>query len=368
MASRRIVLAAGGTGGHMFPAQALAAELRRRDWETALITDARGLKLAQDFPADPIETVNAATVSPRSPFKSVVGAMRIAQGVARARALLKTLEPGAVVGFGGYPAFPGLAAAGGRTPIIIHEQNAVLGRVNRVFAKRAAAVASGFKRLERMPASATGTWRITGNPVRAPILAARDAPFQPPESDDAPLNVLVLGGSLGARILSEITPRAIARLALPLRRRLRVAQQTREDYVETAQAVYAEAGVEADCRTFFDDVAQRLSDAHFVIARAGASTVTELAVVGRPSLLVPLGIATDDHQFLNAATLAEAGAADVVRETEFDGQKLAQILSDRLTNAQDLARRAAAARSAGRPDATTALADLVEAVVAGQTF
>lgn len=368
MASRRIVLAAGGTGGHMFPAQALATELGRRDWEIALITDERGLKLAKDFPADPIETVNAATVSPRSPFKSVVGAVRIAQGVSRARGLLRTLEPGAVVGFGGYPAFPGLAAAGGRTPIVIHEQNAVLGRVNRVFAKRAAAIASGFRRLERMPASATGNWRITGNPVRAPILGARDAPFDAPEGEDARVNLLVLGGSLGARILSEITPRAIARLPLPLRRRLRVVQQTREDFVESAQSVYAEAGVEAECRPFFDDVAQRLSDAHFVIARAGASTVTEFAVVGRPSLLIPLRIATDDHQTLNASTLVEAGAADVMLEAEFDGQKLANLLSERLTNAQDLARRAAAARAAGRPDATTALADLVEAVVAGNPF
>lgn len=367
MGARRIVLAAGGTGGHMFPAQALAAALRERDWETALVTDARGLALARDFPADPIATVNAATVSPRNPFKSVAGAARIAAGVLTARKLLAELTPSAVVGFGGYPAFPALFAARGRIPIVLHEQNAVLGRVNRFFAGRAAAIASGFKRLERAPANAASRWRITGNPVRAPILAARETAYAPPEPNGE-IRVLILGGSLGARILSEITPRAIARLPLGLRSRLSVAQQTREDYIETAQATYVEAGVRADCRAFFDDVADRLASAHIVIARAGASTVTELAVVGRPSVLVPLKIATDDHQTLNARALEEAGAADVLPETEFDGQKLAQVLERRLSSPQDLARRAAAARAAGRPDATSALADLVEAVIAGTPF
>ncbi len=362
MANRRIILAAGGTGGHMFPAQALAVEMRRRDWETALVTDARGLALAKDFPADPIETVNAATISPRNPFKSAIGAVRIAQGVARARKIARQLDPAAVVGFGGYPAFPALAAAGS-APIIIHEQNAVLGRVNRVFANRAAAVASGFKRLERIGKKAAPNWTITGNPVRKPILEARATPYAAPE-ENGRIHLLILGGSLGARILSEITPRAIARLPEALRARLSVVQQTREDALEAALRVYAEAGVEADCRPFFDDVGARLAAAHLVIGRAGASTVTELAVVGRPSILIPLGIATDDHQTLNAAALADAGAADVISEQAFDSQRLASLLAERLSQPVDLARRAAAAKTAGRPDATEALADLVERIAA----
>lgn len=365
MSARRIILAAGGTGGHMFPAQALADELDARDWRAALITDARGMKLVGEaFRADPIETVNAASVSPRNPIKSVVGAVRIAAGVAKARGIYRRLKPAAVVGFGGYPAFPALAAAG-RTPIILHEQNAVLGRVNRVFAKRATAIASGFTRLERMPVSVTGRWTMTGNPVRNPILAIRGAAYAPPQSETDPIRLLILGGSLGARILSEITPRAIARLPEGLRRRLRVVQQTREDTLNAAQKIYDDAGVTAECAPFFTNVADRLAGAHMVIGRAGASTVTEIAVVGRPSILVPLAIAMDDHQSLNARTLEEAGAADVIAEADFDGQKLAQLLEKRLTSPQDLARRAAAARAVGRADATTALADLVEAVVAG---
>jgi len=365
MAERRVILAAGGTGGHMFPAQALAVELRKRGWKITLITDERGLGLADDFPADRIETIEAATISPTNPLRSIVGATRIASGYLASRRILSEFRPDTVVGFGGYPAFPTLLAARGRVPMVLHEQNAVLGRVNRVFAARAAGVASGFKRLERMVPSATGRWIITGNPVRGPITEARKLPFVPPEGD-APIQILVLGGSLGARILSEITPRAIARLPEALRRRLKVAQQTRDEWVDDAMQVYAEAGVEAECKPFFDDVAHRLGEAHMVIARAGASTVTEIAVVGRPSVLIPLAIAMDDHQTLNAGTLAGAGAADVLPEAEFDGQKLAAILAKRLVQPQDLARRAAAARAAGRPDAAANLADVVEKAAARQ--
>ncbi|MCG8440731.1 MAG: undecaprenyldiphospho-muramoylpentapeptide beta-N-acetylglucosaminyltransferase [Caulobacterales bacterium] len=363
MGSPRILLAAGGTGGHMFPAQALAEELSRRDWRPALITDTRGAALAKDFPADPIETINAASVSPRNPFKAVMGASRIASGLSKARQVILDLKPEAVIGFGGYPAFPALAAAAGRAPIILHEQNAVLGRVNRLFAGRAAAVASGFTRLERLPPRATGRWTITGNPVREPVLAARDAPYD--ASEDGPLRLLVLGGSQGARILSQMVPRAVARLPEDLRVRLEVVQQTREDLVEEAEKMYAAAKVSAVCRPFFDDVGQRLADAHLVVARAGASTVTELAVVGRPSILVPLAIAMDDHQTLNARALSEAGAADVLTEQELEGQKLATLLGQRLRNRHDLVRRAAAARAAGRAEATASLADLVDQVVVG---
>ncbi len=364
MSARRVVLAAGGTGGHMFPAQALAEVLRERGWSPALVTDERGLALAQSFPADPISVVAAATVSPRNPFKAIPGALKIAGGVSQARELLKKLSPQVVVGFGGYPAFPALAACGRRTPIVLHEQNAVLGRVNRMFAGKSAAIASGFKRLESIPPSATGRWVITGNPVRAPIVAVRDSAFAPGE--DGPLRLLILGGSLGARILSEITPRAVARLPEALRARLRVAQQTRAEWVDEAHKTYADAGVEAECRPFFDDIAERLADAHLVVARAGASTVTELAVVGRPSILVPLRIAMDDHQTLNAQALADTGGADIIAEADFEGQKLSHLLADRLSHPVDLVRRAAAARTVGRPDAAASLADLVERVAAGR--
>jgi UDP-N-acetylglucosamine--N-acetylmuramyl-(pentapeptide) pyrophosphoryl-undecaprenol N-acetylglucosamine transferase len=360
---RRVVLAAGGTGGHMFPAQALAAELRGRGWEPALVTDSRGLALTGSFPADPIVTIEAASVSPANPLKSVLGATRIASGYLTARKVMAKVQPSVVVGFGGYPAFPTLLAAQGAARIVLHEQNAVLGRVNRVFAGRAAAVASGFKRLERMPPAVTGRWVITGNPVRQEIAEARKIPFSPPEGD-GPIYVFIMGGSLGARILSEIPPRAIMRLPAELRRRLVVAQQTREEWVADALRVYAEAGVEAECRPFFDNIGLRIAQAHLVVARAGASTVTEIAVVGRPSILIPLGIAMDDHQTLNAAALADVKAADVIPESALDGQKLADLLGKRLSQPQELDRRAAAAKTAGRADAASALADVVEKVAA----
>jgi UDP-N-acetylglucosamine--N-acetylmuramyl-(pentapeptide) pyrophosphoryl-undecaprenol N-acetylglucosamine transferase len=360
---RRVMIAAGGTGGHMFPAQALAAELKGRGWDTALITDSRGLKLTGSFPADPIVTIEAATISPANPLKSIEGAARIASGYLAARGVVKKFQPTVVVGFGGYPAFPTLLAAQGAARIVLHEQNAVLGRVNRVFARRAAAIASGFKRLERMPPSATGRWVITGNPVRAEIAEARKIPFAAPDGD-GPIYLLILGGSLGARILSEIPPRAIQRLPEALRKRLVVTQQTRQEWVADALRIYAEAGVEADCRPFFDNIGVRIAQAHLVLARAGASTVTEIAVVGRASILIPLGIAMDDHQSLNAAALADVKAADVMPETEVDGQKLADLLHKRLSQPQELDRRAAAAKTAGRADAASALADVVEKVAA----
>ncbi|MGD2134295.1 MAG: undecaprenyldiphospho-muramoylpentapeptide beta-N-acetylglucosaminyltransferase [Maricaulaceae bacterium] len=362
--AKQAVLAAGGTGGHMFPAQALAAELAKRGWSIALVTDARGLALAKDFPADPIAVIDAATISPANPFKSIVGAMKIAGGYTAARRIIKDLKPSVVIGFGGYPAFPTLMAARGKAKIVLHEQNAVLGRVNRAFAARAHAIASGFKRLERMPQRATGRWVITGNPVRAHITEARDTPYVTPEGD-APINLVILGGSLGARILSEIPPRAVARLPEDLRRRLKVVQQTREEWVEDALQVYREAGVEAVCQPFFTNIGELLAKAHMVIARAGASTVTEIAVAGRPSILVPLAIAMDDHQTLNAEALADVGAADVIPEREFDGEALTKLLADRLSHPETLARRADNARAAGRADAASALADVVLNVAKG---
>ena len=362
MGARRVVLAAGGTGGHMFPAQALAQELIGRGWQAALITDRRGFALASDFPADPIETIEAASINPRRPFKSVIGAFQIASGFGKARKLIRSLQPEAVVGFGGYPAFPGLAAARGRCPIIVHEQNAVLGRVNRVFAGRAAAVASGFERLERLPEAAKAHWSVTGNPVRGHVLKVQNAPYWP--SDSKPMRLLVLGGSQGARILAETTPKAVALLPENMRARLEVVQQTREDLIEDTMKTYQEAGVKAECRPFFADVGDRLAAAHLVVARAGASTVTELAVLGRPAVLVPLAIAMDDHQTLNAEAMAEAGAADVIAEKACTPKSLSAALERLLSDPAELVRRAEAARSTGRPKATKAMADLVEQVSA----
>ncbi|MBA4802813.1 MAG: undecaprenyldiphospho-muramoylpentapeptide beta-N-acetylglucosaminyltransferase [Euryhalocaulis sp.] len=360
MTARRAVLAAGGTGGHMFPAQALAETLKARGWAISLLTDARGMRHADGIPADDRRTLSAASIIKSKPWTWPMASLAIWRGYRQARRLMKDQRPDILIGFGGYPAFPAMMAAKSlNIPIIIHEQNAVLGRVNRVRAGTAAVVASGFDRLARLPDKARDCWQVTGNPLRAPILKAAGAPYEAPDDH---LRLVVLGGSLGARILSETVPAAVARLPQDIRSRLEVVQQTREENLDAARETYREAGVVAVCEPFFRDVAGHLRGAHLVIARAGASTVSELAAVGRPAILIPLKIAMDDHQTENARSLADVGAADVVSEDELSIEGLAALLQTRLGDSEDLARRAAAAKTAGRPDATERLAALAEAV------
>jgi UDP-N-acetylglucosamine--N-acetylmuramyl-(pentapeptide) pyrophosphoryl-undecaprenol N-acetylglucosamine transferase len=350
---KRALLAAGGTGGHMFPARAAAQELVDRGWQVRLVTDARGIQHTDGFPAVTVDPIRAASPVTTNPVKLASAWMQLLFGWQACRFILKDWKPDVVAGFGGYPAFPALLAARQKQiPFAIHEQNAVLGRVNRVFAKDAAFVASGFERLDRLPPQVRHN--ITGNPVRAPLVAARETPF--PAMDDT-LRVFVLGGSLGARILSETVPQAIADLPERLRSRLVVAQQTREESLDMARETYADAGVDADCQPFFDDVADRLAGCHLVIARAGASSVSEIACVGRPAIFVPLAIAADDHQSANAEGLVEVGAADSVPEGAFTAEALTALLEVRLSNPDDLAARAAQARSLGRPEAARDFAD-----------
>lgn len=354
------VLAAGGTGGHLYPAEALARALIDRGWRIVLATDVRGDQYAQAFPAEKRMALNAATARPGDPVGLVRAGLSIAGGVMQARAAYAKLKPQIVVGFGGYPSLPALLAAlsQGR-PTLIHEQNAVLGRSNRLLAGRVRAVASAFPTLERAPPAVRTRTTVVGNPVRPDIRALHDRPYRAPgEGED--IRVLITGGSQGARLLSETVPLALARIAEPLRRRLVVQQQTRAESLETARAHYAEALIRAEVAPFFRDMAGRLDAAHLVIGRAGASTCSELAVAGRPSLLVPLKIAADDHQTLNARLLAEAGAAQVLAEDAVTVDSLAEVVQAMLSDPDDLARRAAAARAVAVPDAAARLADLVE--------
>jgi UDP-N-acetylglucosamine--N-acetylmuramyl-(pentapeptide) pyrophosphoryl-undecaprenol N-acetylglucosamine transferase len=360
MSTRSIVIAAGGTGGHLFPAAAFAEEMRGRGWGVTLITDARGRSYAQGFPADAIEDVAAATIQGANPIKAILSAARIARGIASAQARLKAIDPALIAGFGGYPSLPALwaARAQGR-PILIHEQNAVLGRVNRAFAKDAAAIACGFDRLDKLPAGLEGGKVVTGNPVRPPIRAVRDLPF-PSTPAGGLLTLLAIGGSQGARLFGEILPAAIGLLPDEVRPRLEIIQQAREEQVEAVRRHYAGLGVKAEIAPFFKDMASLYTRAHLVVARAGASSVTELAVVGRPAIFIPLAIATDDHQAANAEALLSVGAADMIREADLNAERLAGILAVRLTDGHDLAVRAAAARAAGKPDAARRLADVAE--------
>uniref|UniRef100_B0T830 UDP-N-acetylglucosamine--N-acetylmuramyl-(pentapeptide) pyrophosphoryl-undecaprenol N-acetylglucosamine transferase n=1 Tax=Caulobacter sp. (strain K31) TaxID=366602 RepID=B0T830_CAUSK len=355
--SKLVVVAAGGTGGHLFPAQALAEVLKDRGWRVVLATDERGALFADKFPAEERLALSAATAKAGDPIGMVKAGFAVAQGVLQAKAAFKRLDPAVVVGFGGYPALPALLAAlsEGR-PTVIHEQNAVLGRVNRFLASRATEVACAFPTLEKATPKVKARAHVVGNPVRPEIRALYDVPYLPPEVQ---LRVLVTGGSQGARLLSELVPEAIAKLPEEMRGRLKVQQQSRAESMESARKIYRNAMVDCEVAPFFRDMAGRLRQAHLVVGRAGASTCCELAVAGRPSILVPLKIAADDHQRFNARQLEEAGGAAVCLEDELTVDAMAGALNALLKDPERLARMAEGARKVATPDAAEKLADLV---------
>jgi UDP-N-acetylglucosamine--N-acetylmuramyl-(pentapeptide) pyrophosphoryl-undecaprenol N-acetylglucosamine transferase len=361
VSKRTAVVAAGGTGGHMFPAQALAETLTGRGWRVVLATDDRGARYADKFPADDRLALSAATYRPGDPAGMARAAAEVWQGVGQARRAFAKLKPNVVVGFGGYPSLPALVAAlSARRATVIHEQNAVLGRVNRLLAPRVNAVACAFPTLQLAKPWVRARAHVVGNPVRPEIRALHDQPYVPPK-DGGEIRVLITGGSQGARLLSELPPLAMAQLPEALRLRLKVQQQTRPEGIDAARRAYADALVAAEIAPFFRDMAGRLSAAHLVIGRAGASTVCELAVAGRPSILVPLKIAADDHQRFNAKLLEDPGAAAIAYEDELTTDSLAGAFSALLQDPPRLSRMAAAAKSAATPDAAEKLADLVEA-------
>jgi UDP-N-acetylglucosamine--N-acetylmuramyl-(pentapeptide) pyrophosphoryl-undecaprenol N-acetylglucosamine transferase len=360
--SKLAVVAAGGTGGHLFPAQALAQALVSRGWRVVLATDERVQALSADFPAERRIALSAATFKPGDPLGMVKAGLAILKGVSQARAELKALNPAIVVGFGGYPSLPALLAAisqGRRT--LIHEQNAVMGRANRLLAPRVTAIACAFPTLLKAPAAVKARAVVVGNPVRAEIQALYETAYAVPTEE---FRLLVTGGSQGARILSQGVPRAVALLPEAYRRRLNVEQQTRAEYLKTARETYEAAAVTAETTPFFPDMAARLGAAHLVIARAGASTVCEIAVAGRPAILVPLKIALDDDQGQNARLLAETGAAEVLREEAVSTASLSALLQGLMDDPARLAAMAAAAHGVAKPDAADRLADLVEATAA----
>jgi UDP-N-acetylglucosamine--N-acetylmuramyl-(pentapeptide) pyrophosphoryl-undecaprenol N-acetylglucosamine transferase len=360
--TRTVLIAAGGTGGHLFPAQAFADAMRVRGWRVVLMTDERGRAYAKDFIADAIENVPAATLQWSNPLKAALGAVKIAAGMRAARARLQVLNPQVVAGFGGYPSLPALSAAvAQRRPILIHEQNAVLGRVNRHYSAHAKIIACAFERLDRLPAGLQDRKRVVGNPVRAPILAVRAQDYPTP-APDAPLHLLIIGGSQGARLFGEVIPPALARLPEALRVRLRVTQQVRAEQADAVKRFYQEREISAEVAPFFRDIGARLAACHMMIGRAGASTITELAVAGRPAILTPLKIAADDHQTANAEALTAVGAADAIPEDAFTVERLSALLQERLIDVDGLEVRARAAKAVGKPDAAERLADLAQSI------
>lgn len=389
MSGRPFVMAAGGTGGHMVPAHALAEELCRRGHRVALVTDARGARIPHIFENVETHILPAGRLG-GGPLGWLRGFRDVARGRAEAGRLYAKLGPAAVVGFGGYPAFPAvLAASKARVPTILHEQNAVLGRVNRLLASSATAIATAYETVQRIAPRHQSKVLLVGNPVREEVRQLADQPF-PPLGEDGVFRLLVTGGSQGASILAEVVPEGLALLPVAFRHRLQVTQQCRAEDIEGVRARYAALDIPADLSTYIPDMPDKLAWAHLVIARAGASTIAELTAAGRPAILVPLPSATDDHQTANAREMAKSGGARVMKQTKLSAAEIAdadivapgderQHTAGRFTplelsrQMQKLAlepgaleNAAARARSVGRPNATRDLADLVERMARGQ--
>ncbi|WP_285711787.1 undecaprenyldiphospho-muramoylpentapeptide beta-N-acetylglucosaminyltransferase [Erythrobacter oryzae] len=358
-ASRHYVLAAGGTGGHLIPAFALATELHQRGHHVALITDERGANI----PGKP--DFLTAHVLPagrfgKNPLGWPAGVRAVLEGRAMALRLFDHFQPSAIVGFGGYPALPALlASTAAKLPSIVHEQNAVLGRVNRLLAGRVDAIATSYEKVDRLSPKHAHKVHLVGNPVRAEVLALREQDF-PAFTEESLLRILVTGGSQGASILSQVVPDGLAMLPPALRQRLQVTQQCRAEDLEAVRKRYAEHDIPAELGTYFEDMHTRLADAHLFIGRAGASTIAELTAVGRPAILVPLPIATDDHQAANTREMVKAGGARMIRQDAFQPKELAKQIQAMAMHPQSLANAAHCAFNCGRPDAAKDLADLVE--------
>lgn len=360
-----VMLAAGGTGGHLFPAYALAEELARRGIPVDLVTDMRGDRYGTGFPARHVYQVPSATLGGKNPLAVTKTAIALSRGVAAAYALLGRVAPKALVGFGGYPSFPPIVAARLRgIPAALHEQNAVLGRANRMLAKRVGAIATSFERVKLLDGELQAKARFTGNPVRDVVRQAAARPYDAPVPGGE-LRIVVFGGSQGARFFSDVVPPALISLPAAVRARLAVVQQCREEDLARVREAYAGAGIRADLATFFRDLPERMAGSHLVIARSGASSVAELTVIGRPSILVPLPHALDNDQLNNATRLAESGAAWCIEQKDLSADRLAREIEALASDPGRLRLAAEAARKLGKPDAVERLADLVEELMGG---
>ena len=358
------VLAAGGTGGHMVPAHALAAELRSRGHGVLLISDERGARFPGLFAKVPVHILPAGRLG-GGPIAWLKAVRSVLVGRAQAKRMYRASRPDAVIGFGGYPAFPALLAASSLgIPTLLHEQNAVLGRVNRLLAGDAAAIGIAYDQVERLKPRQRAKAVVIGNPVREEIARLGELPF-PPFDEIAPLKILVTGGSQGASILARIVPEGLGLLAPALRRRLQIVQQCRPEDIERVRGRYAELGIPAELLTYIEDMPAKLADTHLVIGRAGASTIAELSAAGRPAILIPYAAATDDHQTANAREMVEAGGARAIQESVFTAAVLARQIEAMAADPTALDNAAARSLAVGRPHAARDLADLAEQIAEG---
>jgi UDP-N-acetylglucosamine--N-acetylmuramyl-(pentapeptide) pyrophosphoryl-undecaprenol N-acetylglucosamine transferase len=362
-----IALAAGGTGGHLFPAQALAEELARRGYDIQLVTDERVADYGKDFPASAIHIVPSATLSLSQPMKVPGRMLTLARGVLAARRLFKAMRPKAVVGFGGYPSLTPLAAAISLgLPTAIHDQNAVLGRANRLLSSRAGKIAASFPEVRNLPPGAETKLVVTGNPVRSIVIAQKAAAFPPLGPMDR-FRLLVFGGSQGARFFAEFMPQVISHLETGKRMRIEITQQCRPEDLDSVRRCYAETGIKAELAPFFMDMPARIAASHLVFCRSGASTIAELGVIGRPAAMVPLPHAIDNDQLRNAESFAAAGAGWVMPQASLKAEDFAAFLSGLIRSPDQLKAAVAAALTHGRPDAAERLADVAESLAKAAT-
>jgi len=360
---RPIVLSAGGTGGHVFPAQSLGDALSRRGFRIALITDRRANALGGALASADTYRISAAGISGRSLVNRGVALLQLGLGYFQARRILSSINPLAVIGFGSYASVPAvLAAASIGTKTVIHEQNAVLGRANRFLAPRVTRIATAFQTVAKLRDEDKAKTVRTGNPVRPEIIAIAKQPF-PTIVEGGPINLLVFGGSLGATVFSQVVPDTIAALPDSLRRRLHIVQQCRAEDLDAVRAVYATAGVDAELASFFGNMPVKLANAHLVICRAGASTIAELTAAGRPAILVPYPHATDDHQTKNAESLCDAGGGWMIPQHAFSRESLSTRLMALLSAPRTLQTTALCAGRMGIRTAADNLADLVVGVI-----
>ena len=367
MSEKPIAIAAGGTGGHLFPGQALAQELMRRGRTVVLVTDERVRQFDRLFPGVEVHQVPSATPGSGGAAGLARAMPKLMLGAARAYLLLGRIKPAAMIGFGGYPTLPPMVAAVAHgIPTAVHEQNAVLGRVNRLLAPRVKAIASTFDDPKYLKAEDKKRLVATGNPVRDAVRAVAGTPY-PNLETQGPFNLLIFGGSQGARVMSDVVPDALAALDEGRRARLQVTQQCRAEDLDRVRAIYQAAGIKAELSAFFDDMPRLIANAHLVIGRSGASTVSELGVIGRPSILVPLPHSLDNDQKANAELLSESGAALMIEQQDFTPQSLSRILADLMAKPERLREIAAAALARGEPQAVERLADLVDALAGYKT-
>jgi UDP-N-acetylglucosamine--N-acetylmuramyl-(pentapeptide) pyrophosphoryl-undecaprenol N-acetylglucosamine transferase len=366
MAGLKVLLAAGGTGGHLFPAEALSHALQRRNAQVSLVTDTRAFEFAGGFPAEQVHAVPAGTPTRPGLLAKAQALIELGRGVMQARKLLAAETPDIVVGFGGYPTVPPvLAATMAKVTTLIHEQNAVVGRANRFLSGRVDVIATGFRQVGGLSDAARAKCVHVGNPVRPVVTHAAATPYEPP-APGGDLRVLVFGGSQGARVMADVWPPALELLDPDEQRRLVITQQARVEDDRRVRSVYERMGVRHEIAAFFKDLPQRMAAAQLVVSRSGASTIAELSVIGRPSMLVPLPGALDQDQSANAASLEAIGAATLILQPEFTPKRLAAEIRSALAEPERLAAEALAAKSAGIPNAAERLADLVLATARGE--